>query len=148
MADFEPGLFITVFADASWCPDTQAYGYGWWMKYGSPPSTARRAGGGYIDSSNNAEIEALRAALLYLRTNLLDEMQDKVVVVQSDCTGALKVISNDLLDLRKAGARNAYAKHVKGHQGHKDARSSVNTWCDRAARGAMRQFRALRRSEA
>lgn len=69
------------------------------------------------------------------------------MVVQSDCQGALVAIGGELAGLRQQGARAAYTKHVKGHQGRRDKRSSVNTTCDLRAGQHMEQFRAQARQQ-
>lgn len=139
---FEPGLYITLFADASYCSTTKAYGWCWWIKYGSPPQTKIGVGGGAnMQGSHLAEVEALRAGMAFLYNHLLDEIQEKRIVIQSDCTGALEAIKPDLNYLQHKGADMAYTKHVKGHRGHSTARSSVNTLCDRKAKEQMKIWR-------
>lgn len=149
MASFSPGQYITVFADASYCPDTGASGYGWWIKFGSPAETLRGSSGGSTTSSHHAEVEALRAALRSVSALDPQHLQDKTLVVQSDCTGALFEIQAELHSLaQKLRLRKAYTKHVKGHHGYADARASVNTYCDNAAKREMRRRRNQPRGEA
>lgn len=146
MRPFEPGRWITVFADASFCHQTKAWGYGFWVKWGDPAQTNIGWGGGaFIKGSLEAETEALREALKWVREHLLPaDLAGKNVVVQSDCTGALARMLADFDTFRRAtGATRCYGKHVKGHQGHTTPRNSVNTTCDRHAGRMMRQFRAL-----
>lgn len=139
-----PDRWITVFADASYCPDTGAWGYGWWMKYGHPARTLYGEGGGlHIAGSNEAEVVALERALEAV-DSLSGEyfLQGKILVVQSDCTGAIDRIQSRLRDMqREHNLANAYTKHVKGHRGYADPRASVNTGCDRAAGRQMRKHR-------
>lgn len=133
--------FITLFADASFCNDTKAYGWGVWIKYGVPPATLVISGGGIgIKDSNSAEVEALKAGIREaLRLNVVG----KILVIQSDCTGALTIVMRECgKQMSKSGLRNFYTKHVKGHQGHKTPRNSVNTLCDQLARKEMYEQRA------
>ena len=44
-ADSDKDLFITVFTDGSWCPDTKAYGYAVWIRDGQKPIHMFGAGG-------------------------------------------------------------------------------------------------------
>ena len=136
--------WITVFADASYCPETGAWGYGWWLKYGQPARTLYGEGGGLsIAGSNEAEVVALERALEAV-DSLSGQylLQGKMLVVQSDCTGAIDRIQSRLRDMqREHGFAKAYTKHVKGHRGHVDPRASVNTGCDRAAGRQMRKYR-------
>lgn len=140
---FDPTLYITLFADASYCPNTQAYGWCWWLKHGSPPETKVGVGGGTrIRGSSQAETEALRAGLAFVRDTLGPVLQGKRVVVQSDCLGALEAIRPELAGLRAQGAAQAYTKHVRGHRGNVTPRNAVNTLCDRLAYREMAARRA------
>lgn len=142
-AAFDPSLYITVFADASHCPQTKAYGWCWWLKHGSPAKTELGVGGGIpLKGSYQAEVEALRAGLLFIRQSLAQELKGKRIVIQSDCTGALEAIAPEMAELRRLGASMVYTKHVKGHRGHETARNSVNTLCDRKAKEQMKMWRA------
>jgi len=137
--------WITLFADASFCPDTGAYGWCFWIKHGSPAKTTLRSGGGLgMKGSHQAEVEALRQGLQEIETL---GILGKNIVIQSDCLGALNTIEAELEKFRTAGAKRAYSKHVKGHQGHKDKRSSVNTICDQRAGECMMKFRQQARQQ-
>jgi len=94
-----------------------------------------------MKGSYQAEVEALRAGMAFIRNSLSEQMKGKRIVIQSDCTGALTAIIPDLADLRRRGAQAAYTKHVKGHQGHATARNSINTLCDRLAKAEMLKWR-------
>lgn len=128
---FDPGKFVTLFTDASFCPDTRAWGWAAWCKHGAPAVTIRRSGGGFgCPGSNHAESLALRHGIGVLLNEDID-LVGKIIVIQSDCQGALDGL--DDMVLLVAGAKAVRKKHVKGHQGTKCARSSVNTWTDREA---------------
>lgn len=139
---FEPGLYITLIADASHCPHTQAYGWCWWVKHGHPAKTDLGVGGGIrMRGSQQAEVEALRAGIEFLSQNMEKQLKGKRVVIQSDCTGALKAIEPEMERLRQLGAAMVYTKHVPGHRGHSTPRNSINTLCDRKAREQMLVWR-------
>ena len=139
---FDPSLYITLFADASYCPTTKAYGWCWWIKYDSPAKTEIGVGGGSgLKGSYQAEVEALRAGMAFIRESLPQAMKGKRIVIQSDCTGALEAIVPDMEQLKRLGAQTAYTKHVKGHRGHSTARNSINTLCDKKAREQMLVWR-------
>lgn len=142
---FEPGKYITIFADASFCPDTKAWGYGFWVKWGAPAQThVGHGGGAHCPGSLEAEVRALEAALEWITSECIPgDTKGKFIVVQSDCTGALARIQQKFGEFKYVtGAARVYTKHVKGHQGYKCARSSVNTLCDRKAGEHMRFYRA------
>lgn len=148
MAQDKP-QFITLFADASYCPQTGAFGWAAWIKHGTPARTLRLSGGGYIEHSVAAECHALEQALVTLIDNANITLQRVIVVVESDCVAALNWIRGQgwCTRLTGAGARHVKLKHVKGHRGHRDRRSSVNTWCDRTARERMQHYRAIKNRE-
>lgn len=130
--------YVTLFADASYCSRTKAYGWCFWVKHSYPAQTVIRHGGGIgLVNSNLAELYALEQGIKFILETL--PVRDKVVVIESDCTGALQKVKLDQLFLK--GAKNAYFKHVKGHQGNKCPRSSVNTTCDKFAREEMYIYR-------
>lgn len=142
---FQPGLFITLIADASFCHVTKAYGWCFWIKHGSPATTIVKSGGGVgIANSGEAELEALMQGLREIEA-LGTGMHKKYIVVQSDCTGALTRLDTRLKELVALGAGKAYTKHVKGHQGNKTPRNAVNTLCDRNAGKQMHKYRSTAR---
>ena len=139
---FPASVYITLVADASFCSDTKAYGWCYWIKYGyDPVKTIVKSGGGIgIVSSVHAEVEALLQGITAVEA-LGPEMHGKYVVIQSDCTGALARLEPRLEALKALGAGKAYTKHVKGHQGNRTPRNAVNTLCDRKAGEEMRKYR-------
>lgn len=139
-------LFVTIFADASYCPDTGCYGWAVWIKYGQPAQTLRLTGSGWRDhptrpleirSSDDAEKLALDTAVRALRHYKVP-LDRAIVVLQSDSVSALAKVRTKPIKKLVAEIRT---KHVKGHRGFRCARSSVNTWCDREARRKMRERR-------
>lgn len=131
------GLYVTIFADASRCHETGAYGWAAWVKHGHPAQTLRVSGGGQgLATSNEAELHALNQAVQACKRAGVD-MTDKIVVIQSDCTGAIDKFKRNQIP----EARDVKLKHVRGHQGMKTPRGAVNTWCDRSARREMREVR-------
>lgn len=132
--------FVTIFADASHCPRTLATGWAVWMKHGTPAVTERLSGAlRNVKDSHQAEVYALEQALEFAETKM--QLTDKIVVIESDCKGALREVEQRAMRLADLGAKFVKLKWVKGHQGVKCARSSVNTWCDREAKQNMRSLR-------
>lgn len=130
--------FVTLFTDASHCPRTKAWGWAAWCKHGDPAVTHRRSGGGqHCPGSNEAEVRAISAGVAMTLESV--DVTDKVVVIQSDCTAALEMADHSAL--KTAGALAVRMKHVKGHQGVKNARAAVNTWTDRNAYKEMAMHR-------
>jgi len=131
------GKYLTVFTDASFDHTTRAYGWAAWMKFDT--TTERIHGAGYTETSTQAEYLALQNAIAFLCRH--PACLGRVVVLQSDCVGAIGKAEPLLERLREYGAAGAYFKHVKGHSGTDNRRSAVNTWCDRMARQEMRAQR-------
>lgn len=137
------GLYVTVFCDASFCPMTHAAGYGGWVKHGAEGATLRVSGPVQgVTKSSDAESEAIMATLLRAKHEGV-EFHGKRVIIQTDCTSAIRALENsEELRWLYVLAVDVRFKHVKGHQGYKCKRSSVNTWCDHAARRHMLEERA------
>lgn len=152
--------YITLFADASYCHKTKAYGWCFWLKFphlpdgqlcnADPlelrvrPKTVIKSGGGIgLPNPASAELEALRQGVEYVMNSLQDipgGLKTKKLVAQSDCMEALDKIEPTLKQYKR-DLLDAYTKHVKGHQGNASPRSSVNTTCDRKAGEEMRKYR-------
>lgn len=138
--DSERDLFITCFVDASYCPQTGAWGFCCWIKYGKTDKPEIIVKGGKeVSHSTNIEIKALRFVVHYLEQNYA--IKDKVIVIQSDCISALEGLHVD--DLYRLGAKFIKKKHVRAHTGHKTNRSKVNRLVDSRARKEMRRQRGL-----
>lgn len=163
-ADFSD--WLTLFADASFCPRTLAAGWGAWVKrdglttgevFGDPLK--------YMETSQMAELAAIYEALRVCQER--DWLKGiRIIMVQSDCEWALQRILALCARARQSpkghrfnrvyvnaagphakicwdiagivGAdRQLLLRHVKGHNGGKEGRSWVNEQCDRIARGHM-----------
>lgn len=138
--EFDSALYITGFTDASYCSKTDAMGWAFWAKYtlDGRTMTKRASGNGVAKNCTEAEVIALYHLSDWIRGEL--DVTDKVIVIQSDCVYALDKFKTE--ELMQAGATHVKLKHVKSHQGHSSKRSSVNTWCDKAAKSCMRKRRA------
>jgi hypothetical protein len=141
----EKGLFITIFTDASFCPDTKASGWAVWIKYGENGTVVKHKGGyiaGGYEHSYNAEKFALEMSVDMCR--LLKEhnrmvLKDKIVVIESDCQGALNSLDTSVLT--NLGVSYVKRKWVKAHTNRNDKRSVVNNWCDVTAYAEMKKLR-------
>lgn len=143
-ADSDNDLFITVFTDGSWCPDTKAYGYAVWIRDGQKPIHMFGAGGFGGRDSYHVESMGLAAAVKYILENC--SVAERVLVIQCDNIGALN--SLDVKQFKKLGAKFIKRKHVKAHTSHKTNRSKVNELVDNLAGQYMREYRAKVRGNA
>lgn len=135
-------LYVSAFADASYCPETGAYGYAFWVKWGHPAETHLDTGSGLCKSSYEAELAGCMAAVEFIKT--LD-VTDKIIVLQCDNIQAVDTMRAHLAKLKELKAvKDAYPKHVKGHVANSrgGARHYMNNVCDRKAKEAMRSFRS------
>ena len=134
-------LFVTCFTDASFCPESGAWGIAFWLKHGMTDKPIVKSKGGKVNpkSTNSTKIEA--QALEYAKDYICEEcmIHDKVIVIQSDCLSALEQFSEN--PFKKKGARFVKKKHVKAHTSNKTRRTSVNRIVDREAKKQMRKYR-------
>ena len=130
-------LFITVFTDGSFCPDTKAYGIGVWIRDGQKPIFTFGDGGIGANDSGHVEAMGLEAAKRYILENC--DVENRVVVIQCDNIGALNRLN--IQPFKKRGAKFVKKKHVKGHTSHKTNRSKVNAVVDEIAGRHMREYR-------
>ena len=111
-ADSDKDLFITVFTDGSWCPDTKASGYAVWIRDGQKPIHMFGAGGFGGRDSYHVESMGLAAAVKYILENC--SVHERVLVIQCDNIGALNAL--DIKQFKKLGAKFVKRKHVKAHK--------------------------------
>ena len=137
-AESDKDLFITVFTDGSWCPDTRAYGYAVWIRDGQGPIYMFGAGGFGGRDSYHVETLGLNAAVTCILENC--NVKERVLVIQCDNIGALNAL--DIKQFKKLGAKFVKRKHVKAHTSHKTNRSKVNELVDNLAGQYMREYRA------
>lgn len=140
--DSDKDLFITVFTDGSWCPNTKAYGYAVWIRDGQKPIEMFGNGGVGGKDSFHVESLGLEAARKYLIEHC--KLEGRVVVIQCDNIGALNQL--DVKSLKTRGVKFIKRKHVKGHSNNKTNRSKVNELVDKMAGDFMREQREIIRS--
>lgn len=147
-------MWVTIIADASYCPETSKAGYGFWIA----SQRGKHGGDGVLEADvvNNiaAEMMALLNALHVARKRGLVLQKDSVLL-QTDCQPAIDAF-NDIRtniteqekelvswysDFIKSHELHIRLKHVKGHTKKADARFVVNNICDRKARQHMRKAR-------
>ena len=129
-------MLVTVNADASFCPDTKAGGYG---LYVASSRSKRSFDGRFKDltaNSTSAELKALVLGLYFgIKFGIIKA--NDVVLLQSDCIPAL-----DKIEAGKSKKVNEYIerfnltlkfKHVKGHAGIYEGRFLSNHINDRKA---------------
>ena len=144
---------ITILADASHCPVTNAAGYGFWVA----SERGKRGGSGafknVVPTSTIAEMMALVNALYCAIRFELVQKGDKILF-QTDCEAAIFALTNrrkltthefECVE-RMKGLIKEYElmttyKHVKAHTNNKQSRFKSNNACDKAARAAMRKMR-------
>lgn len=147
-------MLITIIADASYCPDTGAAGYGYWVVC----TRGRHIGSGSIKkpvaNNNAAEMMALANALHQAHAMDLVQTGDHVLL-QTDCLAAIGGFTNQRKNItqeelqvaaflksyvQKIGVTVSY-RHVKGHTRGKTPRTWVNNTCDDLAGKAMKMAR-------
>lgn len=141
----------TLMIDASWCPETGASGYGYWIA----SHRGKTGGGGPIkdpaETSNLAEMQAV-CIVLYLAEGLGFIREGEEVLVQTDCMAAILGLHKERrLTIAEHNAWSYYhsfglrynvtLRHVKGHSRSRAARHIANNSCDIRAKIAMREMR-------
>jgi ribonuclease HI len=145
---------ITIIADASFCSETKAAGYGAWIA----GSLGRRAFEGPLNAprdNNVAETMAIVNALWHgFKTGLIKAKSD--ILIQSDSETAIAILKGDKVASNQQ-YRDAVAyvhrlvscfsltlryKHVPGHTKGADSRTRAQNHCDIAAKRQMLMQRA------
>lgn len=150
---------VTIIADASFCPDTHAAGYGFWIAC----DRGKRGGSGAVKTrvANNiaAEMIALVNGLYTACRYGLVAKHDEVLL-QTDCLAAIDAfagnrgrISQEEIELVQYLERlkteqklTIQFRHVKGHTDGSTPRLYINNMCDELARKSMRRARGKFRS--
>jgi ribonuclease HI len=150
-------MLVTILTDASWCPDTGAAGYGYWIASGR----GKRPGGNVMKPAVNpchAEMMAIANGLtVALKAELVCDGDD--VLIQTDSTNAIRALTSqelrygDQFTLDMAAVRDYVTnlvarhklrmeyRHVKGHSPRPEARFKANNHCDERAKLHMRRAR-------
>lgn len=146
---------VTIITDASYCPDTNVAGYGYWIAC----ERGKQGGGGemksLVDGSVEAEMQAIVNAVHIAASLSLVQAQDDILI-QTDCMAAIDAFRGTRKVLKKQELEAVYAlsrlrckhglgigfKHVKGHSNNTDARSITNKLCDKRAKESMKRARA------
>lgn len=144
-------MLVTVMTDASWCPDTHAGGYGFWIAC----ERGKLPGGGpfkvAIPTAGHAEMMAICNAIYEARKVGLIVAND-TVLIQTDCREAMDVLTRrthvdykDIIDyfndITKRAKLTIRFRHVKAHTANSDNRSVANKMCDSRAKQGMREAR-------
>lgn len=156
-------MLVTILADASWCPETGAAGYGYWIA----SQRGKRPGGNVMQNAQNpshAEMMAIANSLhVAVKARLVQHGDD--VLIQTDCTDAIAGLQGHRLKYEtfspEMGLVHQFVvnfarehnltleyRHVKGHSTRPEARFKANNHCDERAKGFMRTRRRQLRQEA
>lgn len=153
-------MLVTIITDASYCDDTKAAGYGYWIVC----DRGRKYGGGVIKrrvrTSVHSEMMACCNGLWIACMNGL-VLHGDTVLIQTDCQPAInglrqlhptscpdqKEIVDYFLKLCGDNEIEVRFKHVPGHTTGDTARTYVNNICDEQAKKHMRQMRQHWRCE-
>jgi ribonuclease HI len=160
---------VTIIADASYCPNTGAAGYGFWIA----SERGKAPGGGpmkdAVDGSGAAEMMAVVNAVVKALALELVQPGDKLLL-QTDCESAIMAFQNQRANITRdeAKAKKAFwdtikahnlsffFRHVKGHMTRaklrhmgitNTSRYVTNNMCDMRAREGMEKARAAARGQ-
>ena len=147
---------ITLFSDASWCPDTLRGAYACWWKVDGRASRDAGVLKEGVPSSQHAELFAM-ANGIWLVCKRTNPPAGSRIIAQTDCMAVIHLLTG--ARRRSADHQQADAKafvhgllrqqdiriefrHVKGHKGNATPRNAVNSWCDKTCRTLMQRARA------
>ena len=152
---------VTLMVDGSFCPETGAGGFGYWIA----SYRGKKPGAGPIKgvciNPTEVEMKAVCNALVEAVNSGLVEPGD-VVLVQTDSKNTIAAFEGrripgeqaerdavSFLDGYKADKNLIILfRHVKGHSDAPGARFAANNHCDQRAKQAMRKVRHKLRSSA
>ena len=151
---------VTLMVDASYCHDTNAAGYGFWVA----SNRGHRPGSGAmrVHVSNALEAEMMAICNALYRSFKFNYIQaGDTVLVQTDCLGAIDRFTGNnrvksemerkalivLNSIAKSNDLRVNFRHVKAHTRRKENRYRANNHCDTAAKKAMRKARERTRRE-
>lgn len=148
---------ITIYTDASVCPETQGGGWACWIK--AAPGETHLASGIFktpVKSSTEAELRAIANGLVV--ANKVFDTKDKTIVVVTDSQESIDFINGKIAGGGKKAVNPQIAQQikelipanselrvnkVKAHSNKDGKRSFVNNLVDRAARAEMRKGRKI-----
>jgi ribonuclease HI len=154
--------FIAGYSDASHHPPTKRAGWGIWLR--DDDTRILRCGPSpkWVNSSNDAELTAVFAAIWTAVSNMDVERAD-ILVIKTDSQHVARLYGwdggmrrkpkkNQVLDLlyrsyqlvEEAGI-HLVVRWVKGHRGKVDTQAYLNTQADRMAREAMKTQRGWKK---
>lgn len=162
---------ITIFTDASWCPETSAGGGAFWARdnlhrcqKAFPITGAAQSHEAELIASCRAIVECLKDEHLGPR---LREGSNTRLILVIDCLSVKQALewragngkrprmSAELWEkVKRVRAKIDEVgfilkiNHVKGHSGIGKPRNWVNNWCDKQAKACMFQVREKRRRSA
>lgn len=152
-------MWVTVMTDASWCPDTKAGGFGYWVV----SDRGRHGGGGELKQLPGCATEAEMMAVvngLHCALKLAIAQKGDGILIQTDCQWAITVFNLVSLSnlpenakqflpilkafkaLKEKHELRIVFRHVKGHSVRKNPRYIANNMCDKRARQGMLTVRA------
>ena len=151
-------MIITIFSDASYCPDTGVGAWAAWAKY---DGNRMREAGKFRTLAINSTHAEMMAIVNALHTAMQHfQPHGATVLIQTDSIDAISRLSG--YTSKKGKKETSFAvqpavdqfreivakykisicmKHVRAHVRDMTPREAVNDWCDRTAKALMREAR-------
>lgn len=162
-------MLVSLFTDASWCPDTNAAGWGAWAKCDNAMTTAGGPIGKPCPTSTIAEARAVYMGLLMCAKHLNMADIDRILIqldnyavvswihaksggrrLEKATLNAKKksTIAIEFIEAIKAFEKEhsviVMGKHIKGHRPNQEGAGHwVNNRCDQLARNGLERARRL-----
>lgn len=153
--------FITVFTDAAFDNQINAYGWGAWIK---DSETTRIGGYGFTQDNNHSEMYAILHAIEYLVKKHLDKnnnfsLKEKIISLTTDSdkcislmhklnpndrfSKALSEVKSKLIQYESKYHFEIKFKGIKSHLSNKNSKQAVNNWCDKEAKKQLNILREI-----
>jgi len=147
-------MLITMFTDAGFNSDLKVASWAVWAKENG--MTFRYSGmlKGNVEDNNIAELKAIINGLFFVLKRL-NPPQNSRIIVQTDSAISINIFRRNF-DIKSKSRVKQIAdewqkligeskitvefRHVKAHKGYKDARSAVNSWCDKQCRTLLENY--------
>lgn len=140
-------MLVTLFTDAGLCPETHSSSWAAWCKSERGVSRSGGITKTKMPNSNAAESAAAVNGVYHAIASGIARRGD-TILIQTDNSNVQNFLTMPIKSHYKAKAerrqmQEVFAsirskheiivrfRHVKGHNGTKDKRSAINTWCDK-----------------
>jgi ribonuclease HI len=152
-------MLVSIFADASFDPQTRAGGFGCWMK---SQRGGHSAGGPFKSRARNSGIAEMMACLNAVHVAFVKQIAfpGDEILIQTDCQAAIlafegkrvlqedeRIIADGMATIAQIKQVRIRFRHVKGHTKGDQPRLWVNNHCDALAKQGKSEAKAMHKTK-